>query len=329
MDGAPTNTNSGEERARRRGATGRWGPWAVSAIVHGVLALAATLVTWTVSALRDEPPAPVIVADFTQTTYAPLAESAESTADAADAAPPTPEVPPAVPLPEAAAVPDAASMPDLDLIGAPSAPVPVGAAPIAAAAAPIAARADFAGLSTSNARRIVYVIDASGSMIRTLPIVLDELERSLVRLDPEQSFALVFFQADRAVVGPPRRLVEASDRTIERALDWARTEVIAEGRSNPLTALRTAIGMKPDAIFLLSENITGAGEFEIDPETLLARLDELNPRDPETGRRPVTIGCIQFLDEDPLGTLERIAAEHGGERGYKFLDRAELGLVSP
>jgi len=35
---------------------------------------------------------------------------------------------------------------------------------------------------------------------------------------------------------------------------------------------------------------------------------------------------VQFLDPDPLETLRRIAEQHGGPDGYRFLSRAELGL---
>ena len=79
-------------------------------------------------------------------------------------------------------------------------------------------------------------------------------------------------------------------------------------------------------LFLLSENITGSGEFEIDQADLLKLLDELNPVDRKTGRRVTLIKCVQFLDPDPLDTLLRIAQHHGGPDGYRFLSRAELGL---
>ena len=59
---------------------------------------------------------------------------------------------------------------------------------------------------------------------------------------------------------------------------------------------------------------------------LLAMLDQLNPLDPATNRRQCVINCIQFLDPDPLDTLKKIADIHGGPKGYKFLDRSELGL---
>ena len=111
-------------------------------------------------------------------------------------------------------------------------------------------------------------------------------------------------------------------------LAWIDQHVIPAGRSNPLSAIELALGFEPDVIFMLSENITGSGEFEIDQADLLALLEELNPAD-SSGRRPTQINCVQFLDPDPLRTLEKIARRHGGERGYKFLDRAELGLRAP
>ena len=78
---------------------------------------------------------------------------------------------------------------------------------------------------------------------------------------------------------------------------------------------------------LVSTDITGSGEFEIDTDELLAEIDQLNPRN-RNGQRPVRIRCLQLLDPDPLGTLKRIAEEHGGPGGYAFIDRNQIGLDS-
>jgi hypothetical protein len=186
------------------------------------------------------------------------------------------------------------------------------------------------GLTTTNARRIVYVIDASGSMIRSLPIVIDELARSLGTLSPQQSYGVIFFQRNDAVMVPPTgRLTEATPEAQLRALEWIDEHVIPAGRSNPLAAIERALSFEPDVIFLLSDNITGSGEFEIDQADLLDLLDELNPLEGRSGRRRTQINCVQFLDPDPLDTLRRIAERHGGPDGYRFLDRAELGLTAP
>ena len=128
---------------------------------------------------------------------------------------------------------------------------------------------------------------------------------------------------------PPNRLAPATPEARARTLAWIDDHVIPAGRSNPLAALETGLRLKPDVIFLLSENITGSGEFEIDQEDLLDLLDALNPIVGGTGRRRAQINCVQFLDPDPLDTLRRIAERHGGPNGYRFLSRAELGLAAP
>ena len=82
-----------------------------------------------------------------------------------------------------------------------------------------------------------------------------------------------------------------------------------------------------NVIFIVSTDITGSGEFEIDKRDLLATLDSLNPMR-NSGTRAVRIRCIQLLDPDPLGTLEAIATEHGGKEGYAFIGRGQIGLDS-
>ena len=112
-------------------------------------------------------------------------------------------------------------------------------------------------------------------------------------------------------------------------LKWINANVIPAGGTNPVVAIEKALAIKPDVVFLLSQDITGYGQFEVDQQDLLDLLDKLNPRDSETGRRKTQINCIQFLDADPLDTMPAIAREHGGPSGYKFLSRKELGLSSP
>jgi hypothetical protein len=127
-------------------------------------------------------------------------------------------------------------------------------------------------------------------------------------------------------VPPGGALQPATPENLAEAVQWIDVRMIPAGRSNPLSAMEAAMRLKPEIIFLLSADITGAGEYEISERQLLESLDGINPADPETGRRAVRIQCVQFLDPDPAGTLQRIAAEHGGEDGYRYLGRLELGL---
>lgn len=286
-------------------------PWMVSIIGHAAVLAIALAITWVVVEMREKPDPVLIVADFRAPTYRAVTPGASDTLSAA----PSASAPATLPVPT---TPDPIA-PAVVAPGARSPSVDWGPASGKAVV--------FAGVRASNARRIVYVVDASGSMIGTLPIVLEEVTRSLKALAPDQSFSLLFFQRNESIGAPPAdRLIPAAPATIERSLRWASQRIIPAGRSNPIKALETALRMRPDVIFLLGTSITGSGEFEIESEELLRRLDTLNPAD-ASGRRRAQIQCVQFLDPDPLDVLRRIADDHGGPDGYRFLSRAELNVA--
>ncbi len=212
--------------------------------------------------------------------------------------------------------------------------------PPIAAAAPTAPAAAFAGLHARAATRIVYAVDTSGSMVHTLSFVLDELARSISRLQPTQSFQVVLFAEKPGAppvrmppVGPGRGgLIRATPANRLAVVEWLHT-VIAGGRSNPVEGLRAAIGLEPDLIFVLARSIQRTG-VDADAagrvERVLARLDALNPVDPKTGRRPTVIKTIQFIDEDPTGLMQRIARAHGdGAGSYRLLTPEALGDDPP
>jgi hypothetical protein len=303
-------------------------PWFVSLILHVALVAMALVITWTVTNLPQKEEAVLIVADFNAMNYAPVVGT-----DAPETVVTGPQVRAAAPPGAQTAEQQLRSLegnPSTDvaaLIG--SGPGRAGGGSTLSGFAPRAGPTvvKFAGTSGSNARTIVYVIDASGSMISHIQFVLDELSRSLEGLNAKQSFSVIFFQRNDALAVPPaNHLLPGTDQDKRRTLQWARDNIVPQGRSNPLAAVSLALNHKPDVIFILSENITGSGEFEIDQRDLLAQLDQLNPIDPSSGRRRTQINCVQFLDPDPLETLKIIADRHGGANGYRFLSRADLGL---
>ena len=312
-----------ESRTER--AVKRIAPWAVSVGLHAGLVALGFFVTWTVVNLQEDHQQTLIVAEFNALAYQPLASIIDDLETSEEAL--TQDRTPMEPLEKLLSEQLAELEVDpLSVISDALGPSPL----IEFAPDPSQNAASFVGLRSTNARRIVYVIDASGSMIRSLQIVIQELSRSLEQLGPQQRFGLVFFQRNEALMVPPTtRLVGATPDAKVAALRWIDQNVIPAGRSNPLNAIEKALSFKPDVIFLLSENITGSGEFEIDRDDLLAVLDQLNPKDPKTGRRGTQISCVQFLYPDPLQTLKRIAQEHGGPNGYKFLTAQDLGLTSP
>ncbi len=185
----------------------------------------------------------------------------------------------------------------------------------------------FMGLDAEAAKYIVYVVDASGSMLLHLSVVLEELERSLRTLHPKQEFGIIFFQQNDAIIVPPRKqLISATTDNIDSAMKWISTsgKVIPAGGSNPIRAMKSAMRFKPDVIYLLSENITGAGRYEVPVDELMESIDSINPVDARNGLRRVQINCIQYLSEDPMQTMRKIADIHGGKDGYTFISRGKV-----
>jgi hypothetical protein len=198
----------------------------------------------------------------------------------------------------------------------------------------------FAGLSAQRTRSVVYVVDASGPMVTTLPQVLALVTRSVSDLTPTQRFSVVLFRDVESGGGGggvevfQPRVVDATPRNRARLRDFLEG-VRPRGRSNPLAGLRAALAMRPQVVFLLTRSIerSGGGQWEQGLERTLAELDSLNPIDPATGRRAVVIKTIQFLDEDPTGIMRGIATQHGerargegraADQDYRVLPAEEL-----
>ncbi len=185
--------------------------------------------------------------------------------------------------------------------------------------------------SLPPAKRIAFVIDASGSLIDTLPFVLLELSRAIATLHEDQRFVVIFFSGSRdgrpAVMEAPGGMQLATAANKQRVIEWIDPlagRIVPIGITNPVEALTRAAGHRPELIHLLSDNITGRGRYEISQDELLGAVRRL------TGGR-VKVNAIQFVYPDPLtlvpgmrGTMERIAEETGGQ--YRYVEMRDLYL---
>ena len=190
----------------------------------------------------------------------------------------------------------------------------------------------FGGVAAPAATRIVFVVDASGSMIAAFRAVIREVERTLRQLDSRQSFTVLLFQGEQVL--SPRTLKgglrPATPAAVDSVVAWMR-DVNPKDRSDPSQALKDAFGLDPQVVYLVSTDITGTGNYEVDRDQLFQLLEKLNPRRGD-GRRDTLIRCIQLLDEDRLGTLREIARRHGtdpdneDDSGFAFIGRSALGL---
>ncbi len=160
-----------------------------------------------------------------------------------------------------------------------------------------------------SAYKVIYVVDRSGSMIDTFDGLKRELKRSIEKLSHLQSFHIIFFSGGTPTEKPPKRLVRAIEVRKKEAFGFLDATVpVSEGGTDPALAMRRAIEMQPDLIYLLSD-----GGFSADLLVKLRRWNEGKKT------RIYTIGYVFELEP---GLLRRIAEEHGGE--YRFVSEDEL-----
>jgi|GEM_PF-462279 len=323
------------ERAPGKRIAGRVLPWAISIALHAAVIVGAGFVVWQVVTPPEDPPATAI--SFESPSYNPTlipeteidarGETVSEEAALDELLGPD-DAPAEFELNES--LPDAAAIDPLSM--------PVMTPEALTIDRPANLGATFAGLAAGDARDVVYVVDGSGSMLTTLPDVLDRLRQSIAGLHPTQRFQLIVFQtvtdelgATTTYITPPvrsgagrLRLLPASSDMKASVDAWLARSVKPRGRSNPTDALRAALNLKPDAIFLLSSRITDREGGSFDADELLAWLEKANPVDLKTGRRRVLIQTVQVLDQDPEELLRKIAQTHGGPSGYNYISREEL-----
>lgn len=326
--GRPLSRRSGEPNPGSDPREGAWAallPWSTSILVHLALVMVAIFVVWTTTRLTPDEGVMVPEVTLGQSPRAPMQLSPTRC---------TTELRLDQQLNRhrrvASEFPVRATPAALDEVK-PRATVLGVAGPTTGARTPFGlAVGDRPGgsmyaLPAGDAKTIVYVIDASGSLIDTLPFVLNELGRSIRSLSPRQSFAVLFFQDGRAIEAPPRGLSPANAEMKRRVMRWIQSprHIVPSGSSSPVAAVRRALAYRPDLVYLLSDNVTGTGPHELNQKELIQQIQKANTAHTK-------INTIQFLYPDPLQrigltpTLKLISQTTGGQ--YKFIDGHELGL---
>jgi len=170
----------------------------------------------------------------------------------------------------------------------------------------------------SAPRRVVYVVDASGSMVDSMNQgVLTWLETQVGSLRPTDAFSVIFFHDDEVLETPPAGLKSGRRAEQVKALDWMAPEsgnMRPRGRSRPLAALRLAASYGPAEVVLLTDDNFGmrSGE-DISPKAL---AEVLRPSGPDTTMP--TVHAVQFFYEGSKSRLKDIASLFGGR--YQFVE---------
>lgn len=157
-------------------------------------------------------------------------------------------------------------------------------------------QASFYGVP-ARGRVFVFVVDCSGSMADDARLVRAkaELRRTISRLRWPQRIHIIFFNdVPLPQPGGTPRLADAEGKSF--LLRWLGT-VEAEGGTEPRVAMRQAIGLAPDAIFLLSD-----GEFPTGAVESIAAANKSR----------IPIHCIDLAAGAAGDHLRQIAEGSGG-----------------
>jgi DNA-directed RNA polymerase subunit RPC12/RpoP len=151
---------------------------------------------------------------------------------------------------------------------------------------------------------IAYVIDASGSMQGDrFRRARQELVNALKEMRSNQRFYIVFYTDQTYPLFWPNPVVELQPATtlnLQRTMFWLE-KAKTSGGTSPQKAMRIALALKPDVVFLLSDG-------DIPPETLGIVLQE--------NKRSV-IHTIALGSNKGAVVMKQIAAENKGE--FKFI----------
>jgi hypothetical protein len=153
---------------------------------------------------------------------------------------------------------------------------------------------------------VVFVCDASGSMINTFAGLKQQLVRSMQGLKPIQGFNIVFFQDEKCSALSDGLLFATPDNR-RKAFKWL-DEQTTTGTTNPIPGLEVAFKSSPDLIYLLTD-----ADFP-DNDAVKHAIARLN-KDKRTRINTIVFVSADAGDEGTAGFTELmkdIAKENGG-----------------
>lgn len=109
----------------------------------------------------------------------------------------------------------------------------------------------FMGMS-GNAHKVAYLCDASGSMLARRYLVIQALKESIDKLKPIQYFNVFFYHDGDFTELNKTQLVPATPDNKRQAFSFAE-EMETADYTDPTPALRSAMAMKPQLIYLLTD----------------------------------------------------------------------------
>lgn len=180
-----------------------------------------------------------------------------------------------------------------------------------------------------KAYNIVYVLDASGSVLETFEGIRQELKNSIFKLNQFQTFHVIFFRGDSYLEAPQHRLVKAGLESKKEISDFVNSvEPMGHG-SSPLPAMiaalrafRTNPDKRGQVMYILTDGqfessgfiYKSGGKNLIGTEAVIAWLRE-NNKDGFMHVFPIILGPPP--DAHVEESMKTIANENGGK--YKYV----------
>ncbi|MEM9419991.1 MAG: FHA domain-containing protein [Planctomycetota bacterium] len=259
-------------------------------------------------ATRPQPtPTPPVVAETPASEPAPADAAAEATAEVD-----TPQTPPAPTVP---VEPETNTGPTVALLDPPPVAEPLVTPTPVQPTEPDEVAPPAEPVSVADAKRLVFVIDASGSMVDSMNQgALSWLEQRLASLSDHDQFAVLFFRDNEIIEVPPLGLKPGDSLSQEHTLAWVSPDaghVRPRGKSAPLNALQQALQYEPTDLYILSDDKFGQRKTAaaVDVRDLESLLGSQSP----------LIHTVQFFYPSPDDRrLEAIAKRFGGT--YEFVE---------
>jgi hypothetical protein len=169
--------------------------------------------------------------------------------------------------------------------------------------------------STNYARRLVFLCDATGSMLTKMATLKEELDKTVSRLRATQSFDILFFQGNN-VESFSNSLTPATPEFRRKAANWLEG-ISSQDVTNPLPALEMAMKLRPEVLYFL----TDAADFP-DTNAVLALIAKYN------SDRKIKINTILFVEDKAEhakntaseGLMKKIATDSGGKFKWVEMD---------
>ena len=166
-----------------------------------------------------------------------------------------------------------------------------------------------------NARKIVFVCDATGTMINKLGTLKHELTKAIAGLRPIQSYNVVFFtDGGKYHIADKNGLIIANPDNKRNTYTFLE-DITPTGTTDPIPGIEAGFKQAPQLLYFLSD-----GEFN-NLKSYQEVMDSFNKAN--VGKK-VKVNTILFetYDKEAEQVMQKIAADNGGS--YRYVREADL-----